>query len=211
MIESVAQVFYILTDILPICSIYNWKIDVKKVSMHDCKFSYYPLSLSVFDLHFLKLLGMHTVTNIKSSCWVDPLTIMLPWYHYASFLSLHFPYHYWASLVAQMVTHLPAMWETRVWSLGLEDPLEKEMATHSSTLAWRIPCPEEPGGLQSMGSQRVRHNWVTNTFTFSLKSMSWSWMSGKTEPKEISKSEHALRTTSTDFHKRILYLSETCE
>ena len=162
MIESVAQVFYILTDILPICSIYNWKIDVKKVSMHDCKFSYYPLSLSVFDLHFLKLLGMHTVTNIKSSCWVDPLTIMLPWYHYASFLSLHFPYHYWASLVAQMVTHLPAMWETRVWSLGLEDPLEKEMATHSSTLAWRIPCPEEPGGLQSMGSQRVRHNWVTS-------------------------------------------------
>ena len=60
-----------------------------------------------------------------------------------------------ASLVAQMVKHLPAVWETRVQSLGQEDPLEKEMATHSSTLAWKIPWMEEPGGLQSMGSQRV--------------------------------------------------------
>ena len=54
-----------------------------------------------------------------------------------------------ASLVAQTVKHLPAMWETQVQSLGLEDPLEKEMATHSSILAWRIPWTEEPGGLQS--------------------------------------------------------------
>ena len=59
-----------------------------------------------------------------------------------------------ASLVAQRVKCLPAMWETRVWSLGGEDPLEKEMATHSSILAWRIPWTEEPGGLQFMGSQR---------------------------------------------------------
>ena len=51
------------------------------------------------------------------------------------------------SLVAQMVKCLPTMWETRVQSLGWEDPLEKEMATHSSTLAWRIPWMEEPGGL----------------------------------------------------------------
>ena len=57
-----------------------------------------------------------------------------------------------------MVKNLPAMQETRVRSLGWEDPLEKEMATHSSILAWRIPWAEEPGGLQSMGSQRVRHN-----------------------------------------------------
>ena len=60
--------------------------------------------------------------------------------------------------VVQMVKHLPAMWETRVRSLGQEDPLEKEMATHSSTLAWKIPWMEEPGRLQSMGSQRVRHD-----------------------------------------------------
>ena len=63
-----------------------------------------------------------------------------------------------ASLVAQRLKHLPEMWETRVRSPGWEDPLEKEMATHSSTLAWRIPWREEPGRLQSMGLQRVRHN-----------------------------------------------------
>ena len=71
-------------------------------------------------------------------------------------------YKTWASLVAQMVKRLPTMQETRVRSLGQEDPLEKEMATHSSILAWRIPWTEEPGRLQSMGSQRVRHDWVTS-------------------------------------------------
>ena len=59
----------------------------------------------------------------------------------------------WASLVAQMVKRLPEMRDTRVQSLGWDDPLEKEMATHSSTLAWKIPWTEEPGRLQSMGSQ----------------------------------------------------------
>ena len=67
----------------------------------------------------------------------------------------------WASLVAQRLKHLPGMWETWVQSLGREDPLEKEMATHSSTLAWRIPWREESGRLQSMGSQRVGHDWAT--------------------------------------------------
>ena len=64
----------------------------------------------------------------------------------------------WTSLVAQMVKRLPTMQETQVRSLGQEDPLEKEMATHSSSLAWKIPWMEEPGGLQSMGSQRVGHD-----------------------------------------------------
>ena len=63
-----------------------------------------------------------------------------------------------ASLVAQTVNHLPAVWETRVQALGLEDPLEKEMAVHSSILTWEILWTEKPGGLQSMGSQRVGHN-----------------------------------------------------
>ena len=63
-----------------------------------------------------------------------------------------------ASLVAQRLKHLPAMQETWVRSLGREDPLGKEMATHSTILAWRIPWTEEPGGLQSTGSQRVGHD-----------------------------------------------------
>ena len=65
-----------------------------------------------------------------------------------------------APLVAQRVKHLPAMWETWVWSLGWEDPLEKEMPTHSSTFAWKISCTEEPDRLWSMGSQK-----------------SWTWLS----------------------------------
>ena len=64
----------------------------------------------------------------------------------------------WASLVAQSVKNLPAVLETWVRFLGWEDPLEKEMATHSSILAWKISWTEEPGGLQSMGSRRVRHD-----------------------------------------------------
>ena len=62
------------------------------------------------------------------------------------------------SLVAQMVKHLSTMQETQVQALGWEDPLEKEMATHSSTIAWKIPWIEKPGRLQSMGLQRVGHN-----------------------------------------------------
>ena len=67
-------------------------------------------------------------------------------------------------LVAQMVKRLPTMRGTQVWSLGWEDPLEKAMATHSSTLAWKIPWMEEPGRLQSMGLQRVGHDWVTSLY-----------------------------------------------
>ena len=73
-----------------------------------------------------------------------------------------------ASLVAQIIKNLPAVQETWLQSPGLEDPLEKGMTTHSSILAWRIPWREESGGLHSMGSQRFRHNWVTNTFSFLL-------------------------------------------
>ena len=72
----------------------------------------------------------------------------------------------WVSLVAQLVKNPPAMRETWIRSLGWEDHLEKEIATHSSILAWRIPWTKVPGGLQFMGLQRVRHNWAT--FTHSL-------------------------------------------
>ena len=74
----------------------------------------------------------------------------------------------WASLVAQMIKNLPAMLETWVQSLGWEDPLEKGTATNSSILAWRVPWTENSGELQSMGSQRVRHDWTTFTFALFL-------------------------------------------
>ena len=72
---------------------------------------------------------------------------------------------YRASLVTQRVKHLPAMQETQVQFLGWEDPLEKEIATHSSTLAWKIPWTEKPNRLQSMWSQRVRHDFHTYVYT----------------------------------------------
>ena len=72
--------------------------------------------------------------------------------HASLWFDLHFPN------VAQLVKNLPAVQETQVQSLGWEDPLEKEMETHSSNLAWKISWTEEPGGQQSMGSQRVGHD-----------------------------------------------------
>ena len=78
----------------------------------------------------------------------------------AAVLSTHLGF-----LVAQIINSLPAMWETWVRSLGWEDPLEKEIAIHSSILPWKIPWMKEPGGLQSVGCQRVRHDWANNTLT----------------------------------------------
>ena len=80
-----------------------------------------------------------------------------------------------ASLVAQTVKNLPTMQEIWVQSLGWEVPLEKGMVTHSSILAWKIPWIEEPGKLQSMGLQRVRHDWATNTFTFIPEAWGLTW------------------------------------
>ena len=73
------------------------------------------------------------------------------------------------SLVAQTVKNMPAMQETRVQSLSQEDPLEKDMATHSSILAWRIPWREEPSGLHSRGSQSVRRDWSNLAHTQPFK------------------------------------------
>ena len=94
-----------------------------------------------------------------------------------------------ASLVAQTVKCLPADRETRVRSLGWEDPLEKEMATHSGTLAWKIPWAEKPDRLQSMGLQRVGHDWaISLSFTFVERKQEekvsksvkfWVWGAGK--------------------------------
>ena len=83
-----------------------------------------------------------------------------------------------ASLVAQMVKNLPAMQDTWVQSLGQEDPQEKGMATHSSVLTRRIPWTQGPGRLQSMGLQRIRHDWETNIFI--------SWMCCSTMSRSVS-------------------------
>ena len=94
---------------------------------------------------------------------------------------------YMGFLVTQTVKNPPAIQETQVWSLGQEDPLEKGITTHSSILAWRIPWTEEPGGLQSMRLQRVRHSWVINTFTFN----EYIWKKHFLDPLEEEMAAHS--------------------
>ena len=123
-------------------------------SSNLCKWNYLYDDLPFFKIqvnHFMdqdKPFGAKIIP--KCILWVRGLVPF--WVLRYSFLSL----------IAQMVKHLLTMWETRVQPLGREDLLKKEMVTHSSILAWKIPWMEEPGRLQSMGSQRVRHDWATS-------------------------------------------------
>ena len=96
---------------------------------------------------------------------------VLPIFSSKSFIVSNLTFRSWIHfefifVVAHMVKNLLAVQETWVWAMGQEDPLEMGMATHSSILAWRIPWVEEPGKIQSMGSQRVQYDWATNPFTF---------------------------------------------
>ena len=103
--------------------------------------------------------------------------LVYSWYHADILMELRFgkpglngpkcsPFPFCPTLAAQTVQNLPAKQETRVWSLGQEDPLEKEMATHSSIRAWEILRAEEPGGLQFMGLQRGGYDWATQNLRF---------------------------------------------
>ena len=104
------------------------------------------------------------IFNVLCSNSSDPADLKKCFYQILLLLryTQWFPIIILISLVAQRLKRLPTMWETWLQSLGREDPLEKEMATHSSTLAWKIPWTEECGRLQSMGSQRIRHDWATS-------------------------------------------------
>ena len=117
---------------------------------------------------------------------------------------------YRASLVAQRVKHLPAMQETWVWSLGQEDPLEKEMATHTSTLAWKIPWTEKPGRLQSMGLQRVGHDWlysdihVTETWSIKISKEQFAANIDSFKKKEVKTSSIICKISTRFFFSQIL-------
>ena len=100
----------------------------------------------------------HIPCHLTSTLGAETDTSSGDFIHCGYFISLLWEYKENVfSVVAQTVKHLPTMRETRVQSLGQEDPLEKEMTTHSSSLAWKIPWMEDPGRLQSVGSQRVGH------------------------------------------------------
>ena len=125
-------------------------------------FSHIPKLLSP-DLPWGKVpLGHNLLVNLFHNFLQDEDAVQSSKFTHSDLINFSYSSLEWISLVAQMVKHLPTMWETRVWSLGREDPLEKEMAPHSSTPDWEIPWTEECGRLQSLRSQRVGHDWVTS-------------------------------------------------
>ena len=119
----------------------------------QCVFSVHP---TPDESHWCSSRAPSRKTGPSATWWMLPV-----WKEWDSLLLIR------ASLVAQRVKSLLEVWETGVWSLSQEDPLEKEMATHSSILAWRIPWVEELGRLQSTRLQRVRHDWKTSLSLFS--------------------------------------------
>ena len=135
----------------------------QKMSLHACLTRVWLLQLEVWveppALSCGSCLSWHIGWSLCTS-WNRDLTgssLRVLW-EWNKLILIH-----WASLVAQLVKSLSAVQQNWVWSLCWEDPLEKEKATHSSILAWRIPWTEEVGGLLSMGLRRVGHDWVTNT------------------------------------------------
>ena len=134
----------------------------------DWSFLRYSLLFFLFSLLFVLLFSFRSLFLIYASQVHHPPSHQSPPPPTSQLLfRVSWTFFCWsrvlgASLVAQKVKRLPAMRETRVWFLVQEDPLEKEMAIHSSTLAWKIPWTEEPDRLQSMGSQRVGHDWATS-------------------------------------------------
>ena len=137
---------HLFTCFLAICSLW------RNVCLHPSFFFNWLVHLFNIELHELFVyFGDQSLVDLFICKYAAP---------FCKF-SLYFVYGL-LSLVAQMVKCLPAMWEARVWSLGWEDPLEKEMATHSSKLAWKIPWVKETGRLQSMCLQRVGHDWATS-------------------------------------------------
>ena len=124
------------------------------------------VSLNIVNTHlfltfYFILIYSHSSSDKESACnRGDPS--LIPGLGRSPGEGIGYPLQYsWASLGAQMVNNLTTIWETWVWSLGWEDPPEEGIATHSSILAWRISMDREAGGLQSMESQRVGHDWAT--------------------------------------------------
>ena len=123
--------------------------DCKDWAWHSSRWSRISIYFKDSWWCYLRKFLQHTFNLIDKVCKIGHLFTKFPMYE-------------WTSLVIQMIKNLPAMQETQFQFLDWDDPLEKEMATHSSSLTWKIPWTEEPGGLQSMGSQRVGPDWVTN-------------------------------------------------
>ena len=147
---------------------HNWETERARVRTHTHTHTH---------THNAWLMEIDRIYNCMMSSFSGFLCLYLSvpaFSHHTFYYWLHRYYQkVWASLVAQTVKCLPAMRETGVRFLGREDPLEKKMAIHSSVLAWKIPWMEEPGRLQSMGSQRVGHDWATSLSLHFIRITDW--------------------------------------
>ena len=141
-------------------------------------------NMLVSMLGHLILAKMFWFSDYPALLWMSFLWMLENW-NPDQYLACAHVFH-GASLVAQTVKNLPAMWDTHVWSLGWEDPLEKRMGPHCSILAWRIPWIEELHGLQSMRLQRVEHDWELTLSFFHIFLVLFSlWNFGASAKKEL--------------------------
>ena len=146
-------------DFLELACFFDDPVDVSNLISGSSAFPQISLNIWKFMVHVLLNPGFENFEHYFTSMW-DECNCAVVW----GFFGIAFLWDSRASLEfkPQRLKRLPAMWETWVQSLGWEDPLEKKMATHCSSLAWRIPWMEEPGRLRSMGLQRVWHDWATS-------------------------------------------------
>ena len=150
----------------------------------------------------------HEGTKMRAWWWYLP-SFQVRWHYLNIFrLSLKGRASFRASLIAQSVKNLPAVQETGVRSLGWEDPLEKEMTIHSSIGAWKISWIDEPGGLQSMGSQRVGHDWANTLLKGSV--IFWARGKGTTEEDRVRKRQKIKEGSGTSPVVQQLRLCSPC-
>ena len=172
-------------------------------------------------LHFKVILDMYVFISILfffCSCFCRVFVVVVPFFFLCSLCSLPLCFDGYcvsffvcrASLMAQTVKTPPAMQEAWVQSLGWEDPLEEGMATHSSILAGESPWTEELGGLQPMGSQRLRHDWVTKNSTCLLQTFSL-WLPGVAKSRtrlsdwsDLTMRLHMVTNTLCEYFKLML-------
>ena len=153
------------SQIKPIClyiklSLSRFLSSIREQSL--CRISLAKFSYLLNDFLSQVAISVNKKSNTfkNHNCWSQVKTPLVIGRHSCGFMGSGGKYH-GLSCGSDLK---PAMWETQVQSPGWEDPLEKGMATHSSILAWKMPWTESPGGLQSMGLQRVGHDWATNAF-----------------------------------------------
>ena len=154
---------------LELSRFFNDPEDVGNLISGSSAFSKSSLNVWKFTVHILLKPDLENFEHYFASMWYEYNCVVVWTFFDIAILGLAWKLTFFSPVAiaefSKFAGILSSMQETQVWSLGWEDTLEEEMVTQSSILAWKIPWTEEPGVLQSMGLQRVRHDWVTNAYT----------------------------------------------